>query len=120
MCLAYLEQQVPLREAEKDELFVAGLGEKEIELDLDMNAEDFRSTIFEVYPQLKHGGGYQFLRCIPNSRRLEPLSGLVMQSPMMLKQRVGSAQTYIIPLQRDLDTTPVKQVDKIVSLLLHV
>ena len=38
MCLAYLEQQVPLREAEKDELFIAGLGEKEIELDLDMNA----------------------------------------------------------------------------------
>ena len=33
-----MEQQVPLREAEKDELFIAGLGEKKIELDLDMNA----------------------------------------------------------------------------------
>lgn len=118
MCLAYLEQQVPLREAEKDELFVAGLGEKEIELDLDMNAEEFRSIIFEVYPQLKDGGGYQFLKCIPNSRRLEPLSGLVMQSPMMLKERVGSARTYIRPLQRNLDTTPVREVNEIVSFCL--
>ena len=51
MCLAYLEQQVPLRESEKDELFAAaGLGEKEIELDLDMDAEEFRNSIFEVYP----------------------------------------------------------------------
>ena len=77
---------------------MADLREKEIELDLDMNAEEFRSTIFEVYPQLKNGGGYEFLKCIPNSRRLESLSGLVMQSPMMLKQRVGSARTYIRPL----------------------
>lgn len=115
MCLAYLEQQVPLREAEKDKLFAAGLGEKEIELDLYMDAEEFRSCIFEVYPQLKDGGGYQFLKCIPNSRQLEPLSGLVMQSPMMLKQRVGSARTYIRPLQQNLDITPVKQVDEIVS-----
>ena len=108
---------MPLKEAEKDKLFsVRGLGEKEIELDLDMNAEEFRSTIFEVYPQLKKGGGYQFFKCIPNSRRLEPLSGLVMQSPMMLKQRVGSARTYIRPLQRNLDTTPVRQLDEIVSL----
>ena len=119
MCLAYLEQQVPLREVEKDELFAAGLGEKEIELDLEMNAEEFWSSLFEVYPQLKKGGGYQFLKCIPNSRRLQPLSALVMQSPMMLKERAGSARTYIRPLQRNLDTTPVKQIDKIVSLL-HV
>ena len=55
MCLAYLEQQVPLREAEKDELFAASLGEKE---DLDMNTEEFCSSIFEVYPQLKNGGEY--------------------------------------------------------------
>ena len=114
MCLAYLEQQVPQKEAEKDKLFSAGLGE--IELDLDMNAEEFCSTIFEAYPQLKEGGGYKFFKCIPNSRRLEPLSGLVMQSPMMLKQRVSSARTYIRPLQRNLDTTPVRQLDEIVSL----
>ena len=31
MCLSYLEKQVPLREAEKDELFIARLGEKETE-----------------------------------------------------------------------------------------
>ena len=118
VCLAYVEQEMPLREAEKDELFSAGLGEKEIELDLDMDAEEFRQCILKEYPQLKSGGGYQFLKCVPNTRHLEPLSGLVMQSPSLLKQRVGSARTYIRPLQRSLDTTPVKHVDEIVSLLI--
>ena len=68
-----------------------------------------------MYPQLKNGGGYEFLKCIPNSRHLDSLAGLVMQSPMMLKQTVGSVRTYIRPLQRNLDTTPVRQVNEIVS-----
>ena len=38
---------------EKDELFTAGTGRKGLNLDLDMNAEEFRSYIFEVYQQLK-------------------------------------------------------------------
>jgi len=77
--LAYKDQQVPTREAEKDELFAAGLGEKEVEFnDLCANAEDFQDALYQAFPQLQDGGGYQLLKCIPNSRRLEPLSGLVM------------------------------------------
>ena len=59
MCLSYLEQQVPLRKAEKDELFIAGL-ERKLNLDLVMNAEEFCSSIFEVYPQLKKGMDINF------------------------------------------------------------
>ena len=78
MCLAYLDQQVPLQEGEKDELYVAGLGEKEIKLDLDINAEEFCSSIFEVYV----------------SRCLKPLTGLAFYDA---KLKVGTAQTYCTP-----------------------
>ena len=71
-----------------------------------------------MHPKLKEkAGGYQFFKCIPNSRCLEPLPGLILQSPIMLKQKVGLARAYIWPLQKNLDTTTVKQVNKIVSLL---
>ena len=117
VCLAHIGQEkVPLREKEKDELFVAGLGGKELEFDnLEASEEEFQETIFEGFPQLRDGGGYQFLRCIPNSRILEPLSGFVMSSPSVLKQRVGTARTYIRPLQRNLDTTPVRSMSHSVS-----
>ena len=116
-CLAHVGQEkVPLREKEKDELFVARLGEKELEFDnLEASEEEFQETIFEGFPHLRDGGGYQFLRYIPNSRILEPLSGFVMSSPSVLKQQVGAARTYIRPLQRNLDTTPVRSMSHSVN-----
>lgn len=69
-----------------------------------MNA--FREVLHEAYPKLREGGGFQLCRCIPNSWELEPLSRHVLSSPRSLKERVGQARTYIVPLQRDLDVTP--------------
>ena len=84
VCLARTGQnRIPLSESEKDKLFSAGLGEKELEFPkLDTTADEFRDILYEGFPRLRDGGGYQFLKCIPNSRQLEPLSGLVMSSPM--------------------------------------
>jgi len=111
-CLAYTDQHVPVKEADKDELYSAGLGEKEIEFtNLNASAEEFRDILLEAFPQLKDSGGYQFLKCTPNTRSLEPLSGLVMHSPIKLKQRVGATRTYIRPLQKNLDTTPIEPED---------
>ena len=108
VCLAYCQQKkVPTTECERDELFEAGLGKKEIEfstLEMDVNA--FREVLYEAYPKLREGGGFQLCRCIPNSWELEPLSRHVLSSPRLLKERVGQARTYIVPLQRDLDVTP--------------
>ena len=96
----------PIAEAEKNTLFSARLGEKKLKFPiLDATADEFREILYEVFPRLKHGGGYQFLKCIPNSQQLEPLSAMVMSSPILLKQRVGAARTYICPLQQNLDTT---------------
>lgn len=108
VCLAMRNQEkVPTCDAEKDELFEAGLWEKEVCFNsLELDAEGFREVILENFPKLREGGGYQLCKCLPNSRRLEPLSVLAHSSPLMLKQRVGTARTYIRPLQRDLDLLP--------------
>jgi hypothetical protein len=104
MCLAYCGQsKLPSSEAERDELFEAGLGEKTIEFEnMNCSANEYHDTIYSAFPQLRASGGYQFLKCVPNTRNLEALSPLVLTSPLMLKQRVGVAHTYIRPLQCDL------------------
>ena len=51
---------------------------------------------------------------LPNSRHLEVLSMSVYKSPLALKQRVGSSRTYIRPLQRDLDLTPLSDDEDVV------
>ena len=68
-CLAYVGQdRLPTSEAEKDELFEARLGLKEIEFEhLDLTAEQFKEVLFESFPQLRAAGGYQLCKCMPNS-----------------------------------------------------
>lgn len=107
VCLAYKDQsKIPACDAEKEELYQAGLGEKEIHFQsLDLSPEEFREVLYEQFPPLREGGGYQLLKCLPNSRIMEVLSPNVHSSPALLKQRVGAARTYIRPLQKDLDLT---------------
>ena len=82
---------------------------------MQLDADEFRDLLYEAYPKLKHGGGFQFFKCAPNSRRLEPLSSATLSSPSMLKSRVGNARTYIRPLQRDLDMSVVADLPEGVS-----
>ena len=105
VCLAYRDQEkIPTTDIEKDDLYEAGLGEKEVEFgSLDMSGDVFRDLLYREFPKLMDAGGFQLCKCIPNSRKLEPLSKLVHTSPTILKQRVGTARTYIRPIQRDLD-----------------
>ena len=109
VCLAFHDQsRIPTTDCEKDTLLEAGLGEKEIEFDdLNIDAEEFRDLLISHYPRLSEGGGFQFHKCSPNSRKLEQLSSTTLSSPAMLKSRVGNARTYIRPMQRDLDITAV-------------
>ena len=112
MCLAYCGQsRLPTSETDRNDLFEAGLGEKEIEFDdFNCSSSQFREEIYTAFPQLREAGGYQFLKCVPNTRNLEALSSLVLTSPLLLKQRVGAARTYIRPIQRDLDLTKTVEV----------
>ncbi len=105
ICLAKHNQiKIPTTDSDKDALMEAGLGEKSIEFDyLDIDAEQFKDILYESFPKLCDGGGFQLCRCIPNTRQLEPLTALAHSSPAVLKERVGNARTYVLPLQRDLD-----------------
>ena len=88
MCLAYRDQvKIPTTDAEKDELFEAGLGEKEVAFDsVDVGPEEFREVLYQAFPQLRRGGGYQLFKCVANSRTLEPLSQIVYSSPKKKKK----------------------------------
>lgn len=121
VCLAYRDQyRIPTTDTDKDDLLKAGLGEKVVEFeDLDMDANSYRELILEAYPKLRNAGGFMFLKCAINSRNLEPLSQVVMSSPRMLKERVGTARTYIRPLQRDLDLSEVFQLPKGVRICVY-
>lgn len=114
VCLAYRDQsKIPTTDTEKDDLLKAGLGEQIIELDdLDMDANAFREVLLEAYPQLKDARGFMFFKCAANSRALEPLSQVVLSSPRMLKDHVGTARTYIRLVQRDMDLSAVFQLPK--------
>ena len=111
LCLASrFTGQVPGRQ-EKEELKLAGLGEERIHIGLKDSAQQLHQKFFLVlvYPKLENAGGYELLRCLPNSRsltRLQPPSG--GHTPESLKGDVGHARIYIQPLQSDLDTTPMQ------------
>ena len=61
VCLAYRDQErIPTVDADKEEHYRAGLGEKEIAFEtLDLSQVEFRNLLLEHYPRLKEGGGFQ-------------------------------------------------------------
>ena len=63
-CLAYTDQdKSPTCEADKDELFRAGFGEKEISFeDVNTSQEEFHEIIHDHYPRLREGGGFRFMK----------------------------------------------------------
>ena len=119
VCLAVCEQDiVPTTDREKDILLEAGLGEKKLVIDnVECSAEEFREALYQEFPKLRDGGGFQFFKCRQNSRVLEPLSAMCLTSPKVLRDRAGNARTYICPMQRDLELTPIHQACSVVGLL---
>lgn len=122
VCLNQCDQEsIPTTDKEKDSLLEAGLGERKITIeDIDMNGEEFRGLLFQEFPKLKDGGGFSFNKCRNNTRLLEPLSSLCLSSPRILRDRVGNARTYILPLQRDLDLSPVMELPPGVSYSIEI
>ena len=45
---------------------------------------------------------------------------MVYSSPQSLRMRVGNARTYVRPIQRDLDLTPIEHIPGGVSFELHL
>ena len=77
-----------------------GLGEKKLTIsNIDFRSSDFHAELIEAFPKLKDGGGFEFLKCLPNKRDLELVSAT---TPRQLKRLVGNSKVYIRPIQRNL------------------
>lgn len=104
VCLSSLAaDRVPTSQVGKLLLEEAGLGEKTVTVeDIDSGPEAFRQVLLTAYPKLECGGGFELLRCKPQSRDLVLLSPRLSFNPRWLKRRVGNGKVYIRPIQRDL------------------
>lgn len=126
VCLADTNsEQVPCTVAQKETLVEAGLGERKVDIpDIDCSAQEFKDELIKVFPKLKYAGGFELLRCLSNSKLLEPLSSSVSFSPKLLRSVVGKSRIFIRPIQKDLDLdAPVDDGNfsmKVVILLLCI
>ena len=84
---------VPTTQSEKLMLEEAGLGEKKVTIpDLDCSQSTFHQPLLEAYPKLDDGGGFELLRCKPQTRDL-----VLIRSPNCQYTKVRSivGQKYI-------------------------
>jgi hypothetical protein len=103
-CLASTTQRDVPNNYEKQQLLVAGLGEKKVTLQANSTSSDVVAALKETYPKLTDGGGYEFMYAKASSRQLSVIdegeNGYTIE---FLKQFVGQGRVYIRPIQCDLD-----------------
>ena len=88
-------RRVPCSVAERETLVQAGLGEKKVIIpDITCSAQEFQGIIISAFPKLDGCGGFDLLRCIPNTKELEMISLAVSQSPKLLKSVVSGGKVF--------------------------
>jgi len=109
VCLSHKETiTVPCSKYDRAMLIEAGLGEKKVVVpNIDATPKQFQDVLIAEFPKLEGCGGYELLRCIPNTKQLEVISPSMAQSPKLLKNVLGNGRVFIRPIQRDLDIIPV-------------
>ncbi len=63
--------KVPCAPCSRQALVAANLGSKDVVICQSASREEFKAIIFDKYPKLKDCGGFELLRCIPNSKDLD-------------------------------------------------
>ena len=117
---------VPVSPSLKLALLEADLGEKKIRVeDVTCSKEEFVACIVKHFPKLKECGGFEVLRCLPNSKSLEVVPSNVAFSPSLLKTVIGAGRIFLRPIQIDLDMSPqhsVKQENVVstMSVCVHI
>lgn len=96
----------------------AGLGCKKIQFNLNFNIkkEVYAEVISDEkvldsdetvgFPKLKDCGGFEYMKCVPNCRLLQPSKEHI--SARTLKTVVGQGKIYIRPIQKILSVLPLK------------
>ena len=117
VCLPKTEQaRLPTTIKERNEIVLAGLGEKKITIpDITCGSQKFTEIIYDAYPKLQKGGGFELLKCNQSSRELDLIPFSISYSPQLLKEKMGTAKVYIRPIQMDLDLAPQKDDETIAS-----
>ena len=108
-CLSSTTQQDVQSNEEKQQLLVAGLGEKNPTLPGEGNANDVIVGLKGTFPKLNDSGGYEFMHTKPGSRELNVIhEGQNDYTVDFLKRFVGQGRVYIRPIQCDLDLQTTK------------
>ncbi len=119
VCLSSTDvNRVPTSQLEKLVLEEAGLGEKTVTIpDVSCTPEEFRCILLEAFPKLDRGGGFELLRCKPQSRELMLIGPRISCCPNLLKRQVCNGKVYIRPIQRDLslEGVTVEEVEGVSS-----
>ncbi|XP_019859560.1 PREDICTED: uncharacterized protein LOC109587781 [Amphimedon queenslandica] len=104
-CLAGTnDDRVPTNRAARECLILAGLGEKKIQItNVDCSTAEFHVKLIESFPKLEFCGGFELMRCIPQTRQLELIKSPVCHSPRLLRSYMGAAKVYIRPIQENID-----------------
>ncbi len=103
VCLSSTEaKKVPCSVYDRNVLVSAGLGEKKTVIpDIECSAKDFNEIIISSFSKLNGCGGFELLRCVPNTKDLELISPVIAASPKVLKS------VFIRPIQKSLDVNPI-------------
>ena len=110
VCLALTETVKVPNAVYKCLLEAAGLGEKKIVIpDAYCTATELNEELMRAFPKLRDSGGFEFLRCIPNTRDLELIDHQTSAQPRLLKQKAGNGKLYIRPIQKDLSMETVHE-----------
>ena len=109
VCLSYCGEETPPSPLCKAELIRAGLGPRKVSISEDVDGEEFRDAIFNSFPGLKDGGGFQLLRTKHGTNRELcviplPKSGYTVH---YIRSVAGQAKIYIRPIQKDLSLEPL-------------
>ncbi|XP_057290583.1 uncharacterized protein LOC130647115 [Hydractinia symbiolongicarpus] len=124
VCLADRTRTKLPTPSEKQVLHNAGLGLKKISFDIDDDETDVYTKLMadaqnkengetEGFPTLKHCGGFELLKCIPNCRILEPLNCKL--NSISLKATIGQGKIYIRPIQKSLSVIPLQKASTVTT-----
>ena len=79
VCLANKDtHHIPSTVADKEVLVEAGLGEQKVCVpNVECTMKEFHEILVQRFPKLIDAGGFELLRCVANTRHLEPIRHLL-------------------------------------------
>ena len=122
VCLALKGvKRIPVTAAEREILMASGLGEKQVLVpNINCSWNEFREIILTAFPSLNGCGGFEFLRCVSNTKDLEVIWLSVAQSPKLLKGMIANGRVFIRPIQKDLVLHDQEELTAVIQVINYI